>query len=338
MLKKGSLIFIVLLLCCGCGPSVKVQRFRSAEVDMSGLRRLAFAEFDYYNSNVDSIEDIVVGAIASQMGLRYGDDIERRNIASYATSAMFEALEETRYFSVIDLTSMDTGASRPVNEDLERARQFAADALFAGRIEAAECEREIFEKIGKVYDKKKKSHTSAMIPWLRQDCELTLSYKVVRVVDNQLIERKRFTERLSEEIEEKNEYHLTREEQWLEESVDKIIPQISRRLAPYHDYVKRSLKVDGMDDTEMKLAIRLAEQGQLDSARTLFLRRWHQTSNPAAGFNAALLSEARGNFAEAAALLSDIMRITNDRAVAREYEFVQELIREQEEAFRQSRR
>ena len=79
----------------GCGPSIRLQRIKPAEVDMSSMRRLVVLDFDYYRGDVDSVEDFVVGIIARSVGVSYGEDHQVREAASYATNELVEALKDT---------------------------------------------------------------------------------------------------------------------------------------------------------------------------------------------------------------------------------------------------
>ncbi|WP_163340883.1 hypothetical protein [Desulfopila sp. IMCC35008] len=107
-LKKAFPIVLVgmMFFLIGCSPTVKLQRLRPAEVDMSSMRRLALTDFDYYHGSIDSVEDFVIGIIANSAGLNYGDDIHARKAASYATNEIFNALRDTGYFDIVDMTSM----------------------------------------------------------------------------------------------------------------------------------------------------------------------------------------------------------------------------------------
>ncbi len=66
--------------------------------------------------------------------------------------------------------------------------------------------------------------------------------------------------------------------------------------------------------------------GVLSRLAIFFLQRWLATSNPAAGYNTAVLYEAEGELENAAKLLGEVMLVTNDRSVDREYKSVLEAL------------
>lgn len=318
----------LMLILCNCGPSVRLQRLKPAEVDMSSMRRLVVLDFDYYRGNIGSVEDFVVGIIANSVGLSYGEDHQVREAASYATSRLVAALNDTEYFEIVDSATLRDVHLRG-SADVEKiGRSLGADAILAGDLDYADCLLEDFFEKEKIYDADQKKEVIGYIPWVRQNCRLTLSYRVIRTNDNILVVSKRFNEYREEEVEKSQLSDLHGPEHWYQEMVDELIPQIAKQLAPYIVYETRRLKKDTTYDAEMERAMALTEAGNLRQARDLFLQRWRTTANTAAGYNAALLCEVEGDFDSALKLLDELISISYDQSIIHERRRVLDAIEE----------
>lgn len=327
----------LMLVLPGCGPMVRLHRMKPAEVDMSAMRRLAVLDFDYYRGGVDSVGDFVVGILVRSVGLDYSKDHQVSEAAYYATDELLAALRDTKYFELVD-----SGKLRNVNlsntANVEKiSRTLGVDAILAGDLDNIGCERENFTKEKKVYDPFKKQDVIVQVPWVRQNCSLTLSYRIIRSTGNTLVVKKSFSEYRNEKVLERNLSNLHEPKHWYLEMIDKIIPKIARQLAPYEITETRFLKVDKTHDPTMKRASALAEAGNLAQARDLFLQRWRATANPAAGYNAALLYEVEGDLENAIKLLGEIINISSDHSIVREHRRVLKALKERRRVEKQLR-
>jgi len=312
----------------GCGPSVRVQRLKPAEVDMSSMRRLVVLDFDYYRGDVDSIEDFVVGIFARSVGVSYGEDLQVRRAASYATNELVDALQETDYFEIIDSTTLRNVRLHSGTDVEKIGRNLGADAILAGDIDYAECRLEDFFEEEKRFDAVKKQEVIHYRPWVRQNCRITISYRVISVDNNVLKVKKRFSKDYEDEVEERQFSTLKEPEDWYREMIDDIIPQIAHQLAPYVISITRTLKKDTTGDAVMERAMALVKAGCLSQARELFLQRWQNTANPAAGYNASVLYEAEGDLDSAAKLLGEVIEISSDYSILREHRLLLEALDE----------
>lgn len=327
----------MMFLLSGCGPAIQVQRLKPAEIDMSSMRRLAVFDFDYYRGDVDSVEDFVVGIVARSIGVHYGEDPEIREAASYATDKLIAALRDTGYFEIANAATL-RGTHLRGSTDVEKIRRsLGIDAIIAASLSYAECEIETFFKGEKVWDSGRKKKGVREDPWVRQKCQLTLSYRVVRTGGNVLEINKRFTEYRVEEAEEGRRLSLHDAEYWYREMIEEIIPQIVRQLAPYVVTETRHLKMDETDDPLMERATDLAKGGSIGRARELFLQRWQSTGNPAAGYNAVILYEVEGDLTSALKLLEELIQASNDSSILREHSLVLNAVEEQRLAEEQLR-
>jgi tetratricopeptide (TPR) repeat protein len=319
---------ILTFMVSGCGPTVRLQRLKPAEIDMSSMRRLVVLDFDYYRGDVDSVEDFVVGIIARGVGVSYGEDHQVREAASYAADELVDALRGADYFEIVDSTQLRNVHLRGAADVEKISRSLGADAILAGDLDYAECRLEDFFEEEKIYDAAKKQEVIRYIPWVRQNCRLTISYRVIRIEGNVLEVKKRFSEYHEEEVEESQLHTLKDPEHWYQEMIDGIIPQIAHQLAPYEISETRHLKKDKTYDAHMERAMALTKAGNLTQARDLFIERWYATANPAAGCNAAILYEAEGDLDNAVKLLGEVIEISNDYTILREHRLVLEALEE----------
>ncbi len=337
-MKRSNIIALIfILLLTSCGPTMHLQRLKPAEVDMSDMRRLAVLDFDYYPGKIDSIGDLVVGIIVRSAGLDYGDDYQIREAALYATDTLITALQDTKYFNIVDSPELSQ-VNLQNTEDVEKIkRTLGVNAILTGRLNYSDCQQDKFTKEEKVYDSIKKQEVIGLIPWVRQNCRLSLSYRITKTTDNTLVIRKSFSDNREEAVSVSNLSNLHDPGHWYQQMIDGIIPKIVRQLAPYTITETRFLKVDKTYDAEMKRASALAKAGNFTQARDIFLQRWHATTNLAAGYNAAILYEVEGDLEKAIKLLGEIINIYSDHSVINEHRRVIEALKERRQAEKQLR-
>ena len=312
VLQLVLLCFI--LLFSGCGPKVTIRSLKPAEVDMAAMRRLLVLDFDYHLGGVASIEDFFLGILARSVGLDYGDSYQSREAASHADDVLLAALAKNGYFIVLD-----GGELRTFAKAREKAWSMGAEAIFTGNIDRAHCERTTFIKSEKIHDKKLNKTVTKEIPWVRQKCDMTLSYRIVRTTDNMSVVKKRFHETHEQEVEEQYLSNLLSPPDYYEGVVDKIIPRIIKQIAPHEVIETRRLKKNAGHDPDFDRAMGLVKEGRLKAARTLFHQCWQATLNPTAGFNAAILAESEGDLQAAVNLLGEIIKVNSDASILKEH-------------------
>ena len=74
---------------------------------------------------------------------------------------------------------------------------------------------------------------------------------------------------------------------------------------------------DKSKNPNMKYANELVKNGQINLAKEEYLKIYNQTGQIEAGYNAARLMEAQGNYEEAEALMSEIFYISNNKKASR---------------------
>jgi len=337
-MKLSSIIVLSLMfILMGCGPMVRLHRLKPAEINMSAMRRLTVLDFNYSHGRYNSAGDLILTIISRSAGLNYGDDYENRKTASYIANKLRAALINTHYFEIINPSKLRDISLNNGAELKEVSRTLGIDAILAGKLDDAVCELEPFFMKEKIYEPSQKQEIIVKVPWKRQKCRLSLSYSIIKTIDNTLVSEKYFSEYRSEEVSLENLTNLHEPEYWFEQMIDTIIPKISRQLVPYEITETRFLKSDKTYDPEMKRAATLAEAGSLTRARNLFLQRWQTTANPAAGYNAAILYEVTGDLEKALQLLGDVIKIDSSYSITREHRRVLEALEERKRAEEQLR-
>lgn len=336
---KRTLIILILpfFILTGCGPAVKLQRLKPAEIDMSDMRRLAVLNFEYSDRGYRTAADLIVGIIAHTIGVDAGGSSDAREAASYATEQLISALASTIYFKLIDASKLYSAGPRTPEAIQQQCQKLGIDALLTARLDSAECNLSDFAKEETVIHPETKQKVIVATPWKQQSCELVLSYRIIRPSDNSIVVQKSFSEYRHDSVPLDQVESLSDPTFLLFQMIDEIIPKILRQLVPYTVTETRFLKEDKSYDPEMKKARTLAEAGDLTGARKLYLRRWQTTHNIAAGYNAAVLFEAEGKLERAIKLLDEMITRTSDSSVVRERRRVARALKEKKAAEKQLR-
>ncbi len=336
---KRTLILSILsfFLLVGCGPAVKLQRLKPAEVNMSSMRRLAVLDFEYSDRGYRSVGDLIFGIIAHSVGVKSGTISDEQAAASYGTERLIGALLKTDYFTIIDASKLYRANPDNPGEVKQLCRKLGIEALLTARIDSAECNLSDFVKEETVINPQTQQKTTVTLPWKQQNCELLLSYRIIRPEDNAIIAQKSFSEYHRDAAPLGQVGSLTDPTVLYQQMLDTIISKIPSQLVPYTVTETRFLKEDKSYDPEMKKAITLAEAGNIREARKLYLQRWQVTGNIAAGYNAALLLEVEGKLTRAKKLLDEMLTRTGDSSIVRERRRVVRAIEEQKQAEKQLR-
>lgn len=330
-------IFVLIFLLTGCGPALQLRRMKPAEIDMSSMRTLGVLNFAYYQEGYQSVGDLVVGIISKSAGLNYGDNDDLRQAASYATDRLILALKETGYFTIIEPNKLGNPDLDSTTEVEKLLSSSGVGAILAAQLDDASCERQGFIKERKSDRSTKNGKIVIEEPWIRQNCFLALSYKIIGTRGNTLVAKKDFNESRVDEVLESQVSDLYEPKYLLRDLIDRVIAKIPPQLAPYQVLETRFLRVDKTYDPEMKRASNLAKAGNLPQARELFLKRWKATANPAAGYNAAVIYQVEGDLEKALALLREMIDISSDASIVNEHHRVLKALEERRQVEKQLR-
>ncbi|MBO5481828.1 MAG: hypothetical protein J5978_00655 [Spirochaetaceae bacterium] len=88
-----------------------------------------------------------------------------------------------------------------------------------------------------------------------------------------------------------------------------------KKIAPYTVHREISMMKDKSKNTNMKLAKEFIKNGQINLAKEEYLKVYKQTGLLEAGFNAARLMEAQGNYEEAEKIMFEIYQNSANKKV-----------------------
>ena len=308
------LLSFFLFLFTGCATRVKIEVVQPAEINMAKMRKIAVFDFSHNVEPVDSLGDLFFNVLERNIGLDPDDSYLMDRIADYATQRLIETLLATDYFSCQNSGAIHLPpSSTSQTVDFQKiGRELKVDALILGTINKGKCNTDTFNKEKEVYDKTLKKDVTKMSPWIKRKCRLSLSYRVIKTADGSLITTKNFSRSKTEEKSGTDDFVLRDPLDFFQDMIEEILPDISRQLAPYTVTQYRKLKDDQSDDPELEHAEELVEAGFYERALAIYIEHWRKSSNPAAGYNAAILHEAKGNLNEAIELLEKIIENTSD--------------------------
>ena len=96
-------------------------------------------------------------------------------------------------------------------------------------------------------------------------------------------------------------------------SITSYSSKLMKKIAPYTVHREISMMKDKSKNTNMKLANEFIKNGQINLAKEEYLEVYKQTGLLEAGFNAARLLEAQGNYEEAEKIMFEIYQKTANK-------------------------
>ena len=98
-------------------------------------------------------------------------------------------------------------------------------------------------------------------------------------------------------------------------SISSYSSKLMKKIAPYTVHREISMMKDKSKNTNMKLANEFVKNGQINLAKEEYLEVYKQTGLLEAGYNAARLMEAQGNYEEAEKIMFEIYQKTANKKV-----------------------
>ncbi len=280
----SSLLCAGILLLASCATSISMKVQRPAELDLRGANSISVIPFQISKpSSADNNEFVKI------LKFIFTDRKDPRiDIAEHLTSTLTDKLIDSNYMDVI--------SSSAVLRALENGTAVPADCYLTGYISKFKTDEEVFEKEddeGNV----EYSH--------RRNVNLTIVYQVIDSNSYQIIcsktkEISEHSSRISADEPLPDAYSIVRYE------LDYLINQIMKELQPYEETKYLTLLDDKEYKDLMKPAKELASKNKLDEALDKYLSLYKQYNIFAAGYNAALIIQAKGNLSEAEKLMIEL--------------------------------
>jgi hypothetical protein len=281
------LFALIALACSSCATSIPVLVRKPAEIDLTGIRRIAVLPFGY--GGQDEARSPLEAALFRFSGrYHYRSDLERR-VATEIANGMNDILLGSRSFSVISGTELvSRSRSGAMSSDL-------VDAYVTGDVGLLS----VTDKDG-YKDSVDKDGVVVSKYYVDRGVELEFTYRVIRASDGAILGQMRKSGRASDSgsAEVKSEFALAKK------IIDEVLPSVAKEIAPYSVTEYRTLEADKTKDQRMKDADDLVKKGRYEAALAVYEEVFAENGNFAAGYDAAIVTEILGD-PDGAILLMD---------------------------------
>lgn len=296
---KSLLLVLISFVCFSCATTLSVRVPRPAQVDLNGAKSIA-------------IEPVVVSKFVKSYDYTY-----TRQVTNYIETTLEKDLVAGGYYKVIGV----------------KDRRTPADVYLDSTIVLFDVKEEVKEE--KIKNPKYKKETEP------EDTKGTR-----RVVEPEYIMQKKyrrsvrfafkyqFVDGYTEKVIYSNELDYESRSTWetdpkhledpysiIRKDVKNIVEMIERQVQPYFENRTLTL-LEVKNNDDMKYADKLAEKGYLQESYNQFISVYNTTGLFEAGYNAAIILEAQGNYVEAKKLMSKLYTSTLDSRAAREIESI----------------
>ena len=308
----------------GCATAVPMRVTKPAEVNMAGARNIAVFDFTYpvQGITLKSEKEIFNLLLTEALDLKIEEDTIEKRIAAYASNNLVQSLVETDYFQVLspkDVTQAMIGADNPNLGLTDVGLALGADAIIVGSVDVMTPEEKTYQKDVYVKDPKTKKLVKTKADYISRSIYIEITYRVLDAADGSMYASRTLENNQSREVKLDDKDKLPKYEDLYLKAIDAVVPSIAKQLAPYTVTEYRYLKEDKTKDPKMKQADEFVKGGIYQKALNLFMEVWESNQNPAAGFNAAIMLEAVGDIDGAIELMDNVMDISPDKDIMREY-------------------
>lgn len=302
-MKKRFLMILVAVaiavLAVSCATSVSVKVTRPAELDMRGAKSIAVLPFQ--PSRVKLFRGR--GSRKSFLGL-FIDFFNEGNPEENRTIDLLTRELSKTFASSEDLALIDANV---VRRALEYNEEPPCDAYLTGQV--TDFNYRIHDR-----DVKKKNEDGDVYyeTVYYSEAEIDILYQVVDARTEEVIAYKTVSfKNSSSEYERRSEcpdaYDL------LKYRMIDLAETIAKQVQPYDVYVHLTLLDDKEKNPENKVANELADNGLIDESLEKYQAFYDKTGNWVAGYNAALLLQAKGQLYEAKDLMSKVVDATAEK-------------------------
>lgn len=279
MRKIFSLIcFIFIIFLSSCATSLNVTVQRPAELDLNGAKTLAVLPF----STEDGFLNFIFGSHSEE------------KIAYYLSDTLESKLLHSGYFSLVSPSK--------VKNAIKYNEEPLCDVYITGNIQSF---------MDKVHSKTEKEDDEQIEKFYRK-VYFIVKYKVIDAKTQQIISVKQKTFE-----EESSSYENPRDVptafNMMKNNLDSFINNIIYKLEPHSVRKNISLLKDKSKNITMKYANDLVKEGNINLALEEFLNVYKATGLFEAGYNAARIMEAQGDYSKAENLMHELYEKTGNK-------------------------
>ncbi len=328
MRKLILLLITVLILFTSCATSVDVHYLQPSEIDMGQARTIAIASTQPYSGRTGGREYIRFSNFVDYSWYftsSYSDMRLKNKVATYATSALYDTLSSSGYFTIIDseITDSILAAGKAGFNTNSMFLEKGVDAVIIPRISGMDIDeyiyRDAYDK--KVYDAVSKQEVIVKDYkyYLSQTVTLDYEYSIISTKTEQLIATKRFSKTYHNEDVAINYYSSYSSEYDLyymfRACINSFQNTILKQLVPLGRTANITLMENKPKDKTIEQAYDLVKDGNIIGAKQMFLDHYNATGFIPSGYNSALLSAAISDFDTAIAELQSMLSVTSNAEV-----------------------
>lgn len=301
-MKKKTVLLAALTLFAAltftsCSTTIHATIERPAQLDLNGADTIAVLPIQVSESGLFQNSGII-GDIYGFFSTIRNINNDSLEIADYITRNLERNLSYSEY---IDLVYSDS-----VKGALENGLPAPCDVYLSGTI--TRYNNEIKKESRKV----KVDGKDKIVDYYTREVSFDLSYQVIDAATNRIISVN--TVSLNEEsYNEEKLKDVPDAMDTVRYELDSIVDDIMRQLQPYTVVKSISLLKDKSKDPDMKTADALAKKGLIEASRDMYLELYRTRYYFEAGYNAAVILEALGDFDGAYEEMQALAKKTGDR-------------------------
>jgi len=331
--KSFALImFVVLaLVFTSCSTTIGISRLVPAQVDVSGYKTIAirstidethWKQPSFWNSYVPFLS--VDQLYWQYMSMRSYLDFDASSVITNAASDMITKAVNTGFFTIMEpkLTDSIINIGQYNGNLRQTLLDNKVDAVLTTKItsmnydEYITAERDTYQSV----DKDGKKYFSIRF-YLVQTYSMSISYTLSDVENNKIIasgvfnsDNKKVKTKIGQTINEKGDYQAEKyysidsASTLLKSLISQFADKFRNELSPhyvtsYFDFMPNKPEVKGL-----KVAYDAVDNGNYQTALTLFSDEYARSGHVASGYNAAILYFAVGDYQKAYDLCNDLYR------------------------------
>lgn len=340
-----SFILVITAVLSSCRTSVGISYMVPSEIDMGNYRNIAISStVPYYGFARPARYIRTVGSLAR---FGYADILStydyglKDEVADYATESLWSTLSASGYFSILppDVTDKILDAGSIGMSARKEFMRRGVDAVIIPRIESMSVDEYIYSQTvveTRENSKGEEYEVDTTRFYYDADYYLSYSYTIVDVETERIVATRRFIVEDTDNFRISNHnFIFTYPERIFANMIDSTMSRITRQLVPLRTSVEITLMDNKPEVKAVNAAYDYAKDGDLSSALGLFLENYESTGHVPSGYNAALITAAKGDVDGAIEIAS---RVYNDSGSEEVYQLLSRLAsikRSNEESIRQ---
>jgi len=307
-----SVVLALLSIFTSCATKIYYDVTRPAELDLNGAKTISvlpIKPYEYFHVRSDTAAMEIV--LASFFGILDSASYDERRAIDYLQTSLEKGLIASPYIDVV--------SSESVQNAIARGYINPADVYLTGEItyynvrDRVETEKvEVEDKRAALYDsegRKQKLYTYK--DYYYREVTFDFRYQIVdssnnRILSYEKVSYNNYSGRYSSQRDLPSPYSL------MQNDLNRVVNRILKEVQPYVVTRSVSLLEDKGKDPDMKNANQLAKDHNYKDSYKLYSKIYNEKELFEAGYNAAVIQQAFGNFTEAEEMMSELYEKTYD--------------------------